>query len=218
MLPQSICRKKRRRDKPPSALVVYRRSCQGAGSSEATSHQTAAPRARADRLDRKIFECAEAARPHTCPPTRPVRRAIRLDGKSALGSGGCSYSCPTTAVDTTGAHDKLEKRKRCTNSMSSASLPLFTKRGGTRAEFIAEFPQSTCVGASADGAAGRSTRSRGRLAPTWTVLACSNRPDSVQQPYPRAAKRAPTPRRESGPKRQGNIVRHFPRGLAWALQ
>jgi hypothetical protein len=38
--------------------------------------------------------------------------------------------------------------------MSSALLPLFTKRGGTRAEFIAEFPQNTCVGASTDGAAG----------------------------------------------------------------
>jgi len=38
--------------------------------------------------------------------------------------------------------------------MSSALFPLFTKRGGTRAEFTAEFPQNARVGANADGAAG----------------------------------------------------------------
>jgi hypothetical protein len=48
----------------------------------------------------------------------------------------------------------LKKRKRCTDSISSALLPLSTKRGGTRAELIEEFPLNTLVGASTDGAAG----------------------------------------------------------------
>jgi hypothetical protein len=38
--------------------------------------------------------------------------------------------------------------------MSSALFPLSTKRGGTRAEFIAEFPLDTRVRASTDGAVG----------------------------------------------------------------
>jgi hypothetical protein len=90
------------------------------------------------------------------PARRPGPGAGRSGStaKSSLGSGSCSCFCPAAAVDTTEPHDKLKKRKRCTNSMSSALLPLFTKRGGTRAEFIAEFPQNTCVGASTDGAAG----------------------------------------------------------------
>jgi hypothetical protein len=33
-------------------------------------------------------------------------------------------------------------------------IPLFTKRGGTRAEFTVKFPQNAHVGANADGAAG----------------------------------------------------------------
>ncbi len=74
--------------------------------------------------------------------------------KSALGSRSCSRFCPAAAVDTPGPHDKLEKRKRCTNSMSSALFLLFTKRGGTRAEYTVKFPQNAHVGANADGAAG----------------------------------------------------------------
>ena len=111
----------------------------------------------------------------------PRSRAERSGSatKSALGSRGCSCFCPAAAVDTTRPHDRLEKRKRCMNSISSALSPLYTKRGGTRAEFVAEFPQNARVGASTVGAAGYSTRFQGRLAPTWTVLACSNRPDSV---------------------------------------
>ena len=40
------------------------------------------------------------------------------------------------------------------NSISSAFSPLSTKRGGIRAEIIAEFTQNTRVGANTDGAAG----------------------------------------------------------------
>ena len=39
------------------------------------------------------------------------------------------------------------------NSISSALPPLSTQRGGTRAEYTAEFPQNTRVGANTDGAA-----------------------------------------------------------------
>ena len=38
--------------------------------------------------------------------------------------------------------------------MSSALSPLSIERGGSRAEFIVAFPQSTLVGANADGTAG----------------------------------------------------------------
>lgn len=39
------------------------------------------------------------------------------------------------------------------NSISSALPPLSAKRGGSRAGFIAEFPQNTRVGANLNGAA-----------------------------------------------------------------
>ncbi len=48
---------------------------------------------------------------------------------------------------------ELKKRKRCMNSISSASFPPPTKRGGTRAESIAEFLQNLRVGVNTDGAA-----------------------------------------------------------------
>jgi len=86
-------------------------------------------------------------------PDLPTGRAGATN-KSALGSRSCGRFCPEAAVDTPEPHDKLEKRKRCTNSMSSALFPLFTKRGGTPAEFTAKFPQKAHVGANADGAAG----------------------------------------------------------------
>jgi hypothetical protein len=82
----------------------------------------------------------------------------------------------------------------------------------------AEFLRSTRKRANANGTAGRSTRSRGGLVPTWTVFVCGNCPDSVQQAYLRAAMSSPTPRRESGLKRYSSIVSNFLRGMAWALQ
>jgi hypothetical protein len=91
---------------------VCRRSRQRAGGSEAASHQTAAPRARSDRVDHKIFECAKPVRPRGRPP--PGSRAGRSapTTKSALGSRSCSRFCPAAAVDTTGPHDKLEKAQK----------------------------------------------------------------------------------------------------------
>jgi hypothetical protein len=86
-----------------------------------------------------------------------------------------------------------KKRKRCTNSITSASSPLTTKRGGTRAEFTAKFPQNTRVGADAGGAVGSLTRFRGELAPTWTVLACSNRPDICATSLSPSGKRRANP-------------------------
>ncbi len=97
---------------PPSGLAVYRRSRQGAGSSAATSHQTAAPRARPDRVDHKIFQRAEPVRPHTFPPPRSCAGRSGSATKSALGSRSCSRSCPASAVDTTEPHDKLEKAQK----------------------------------------------------------------------------------------------------------
>ena len=93
-------------------MAVYRRSRQGAGSSEATSHQTAAPRDRSDRVDHKIFKCAKPVCPRGRPP--PGSRAGRSapTTKSALGSRSCSRFCPAAAVDTTGPHDKLEKAQK----------------------------------------------------------------------------------------------------------
>ncbi len=91
---------------------MYRRSRQGAGRPEATSHQTAAPRARPDRVDHKIFQRAEPVRPHTFPPPRSCAGRSGSATKSALGSRSCGCFCPAAAVDTTGPHDKLEKAQK----------------------------------------------------------------------------------------------------------
>jgi hypothetical protein len=154
----------------------------------------------------------------TARPLGPLASRPRTARKSALESRGCSHFCPTVAVDTAELHDKIRKAQKMHkfNKFGVFSPPQqawWYSRGAHRS-VPAEHTQES----EPERHAGRSTRSRGGLVPIWTVLVCSNCPDSVQQAYLRAAISSPTPRRESGLKRYGSIAPDFFRGMAWALQ
>ncbi len=91
---------------------MCQRSRQRAGSSEAASHQAAAPRARFNRVDQKIFECAKPLRPGSRPPPGRALGRSASATKSAFGSRSCSRFCPAAAVDTREPDDKLEKAQK----------------------------------------------------------------------------------------------------------
>lgn len=78
----------------------------------------------------------------------PVRRPRALWAR-----GVAVVSAQLQPLTPQGRMINLKKRKRCMNSISSALSLLSAKRGGTRAGFIAEFPQNTRMGANVNGAA-----------------------------------------------------------------
>jgi hypothetical protein len=94
--------------------------------------------------------CAHAAARH---PGRALGDPHRRP-RALWARGVAAASARPLQLTPQGRMINSKKRKRCTNSISSALPPLSTKRGGTRAEFIAKFPQNTRVGADSDGAAG----------------------------------------------------------------
>ena len=106
------CRREWRGVLPSPRSAVNRQSRQPAGNPKAASHLVAAGRAhlfgarsRAIRRGR-IGRCGD-------PIGQPkYRRRIR---KSALGARSCGRFCPGNAVDSRGAHDKLEKTEKMHN-------------------------------------------------------------------------------------------------------
>ena len=103
------CRRERRGELPPSESAVNRQSRQSAGNPQAASHLMAAGHAQLSGAQ---------LRGTRRRPTSRRRGPVGLPWhcgrirKSALGSRSCGPFCPANAVDSIGAHDRLEKTEK----------------------------------------------------------------------------------------------------------
>ena len=103
------CRRERRRGLPSPGSAVNRQSRQSAGNPQAASHLMAAGHAQLSGAQLRGTRRRPTSR-RRGPVGLPWHRGrIR---KSALGSRSCGPFCPANAVDSIGAHDRLEKTEK----------------------------------------------------------------------------------------------------------